>query len=272
MRCIHCGSDIQDTSKFCVRCGKKIPRCPTCGNAVLKRARFCKYDGTRLPEEILSCFPEETPKAAEFVPPVLPVVFEEETAAVPVAEVALEQTGEGFSMSRLIASHFMHGVVDGVQVQLLGQLGQFELAGGRAVLGVNAHFEVLLGGVGHDFAQQLCELRCVLGLFVSGLLPVQADLRITLAVRDTSHRQIHADLGALALEVLAETLNDLFRRALRNADDVLGSPGTLAAHLVKLAARHLAQRALFRGALTFMHITADRANKLLHIFFLPNVF
>ena len=83
MRCIHCGSDIQDTSKFCVRCGKKIPRCPTCGNAVLKRARFCKYDGTRLPEEILSCFPEETPKAAEFVPPVLPVVFEEETAADP---------------------------------------------------------------------------------------------------------------------------------------------------------------------------------------------
>ena len=50
MRCIHCGSDIRDTAKFCVYCGKQVPRCPTCSNVILTRARFCKYDGTRIPE------------------------------------------------------------------------------------------------------------------------------------------------------------------------------------------------------------------------------
>ena len=52
----------------------------------------------------------------------------------------------------------MHSVVDGVEVQLLCQLGQLGLAGGGTVLGFHAHLEVLLGAVGHNFAQQLGEL------------------------------------------------------------------------------------------------------------------
>ena len=36
-------------------------------------------------------------------------------------------------MSGLVAGHFMHGVMDGVQVQRLGALGQVGLAGGGAV-------------------------------------------------------------------------------------------------------------------------------------------
>ena len=39
-------------------------------------------------------------------------------------------------MASLVAGHLMHGVVDGVQPQLLGLLGQLELAGGGAVLSV----------------------------------------------------------------------------------------------------------------------------------------
>ena len=75
-----------------------------------------------------------------------------------LAEVALEQAFESLAMAGLVTSHLMHGVVDGVQVQGLGQLGQFELAGGGAVFGIHAHFQVLLGGSGHHFAQQLGEL------------------------------------------------------------------------------------------------------------------
>ena len=75
-----------------------------------------------------------------------------------LAEVALEQAFKSLAVACLIAGHFVDSVVDGVEVQLLGQLGQLGLAGGRAVFGFDAHFEVLLGGVGHDFAQQLCEL------------------------------------------------------------------------------------------------------------------
>ena len=75
-----------------------------------------------------------------------------------LAEVAIEQSGESLAMASLVAGHFMHGVMDGVEVQLLGELGKLGLAGGGAVFGFNAHFEVLLGGVGHDFAEEFCEL------------------------------------------------------------------------------------------------------------------
>ena len=71
------------------------------------------------------------------------------------AEVALQQTGEAAAVAGLILGHLVDGVVDGVEVELLGQLRELELAGGGAVLGVAAEFEVLLGGVGDDLAQQL---------------------------------------------------------------------------------------------------------------------
>ena len=62
-----------------------------------------------------------------------------------LVEVALEQSGEGLSVARLIPCHFMHSVMDGIEVQLLGQLG---LACGRAVFGFNAYFPILLDGLG----------------------------------------------------------------------------------------------------------------------------
>ena len=73
-------------------------------------------------------------------------------------EIPLEETGEGFSMPGLIASHFVDGVVDGVEIQLLGALSEGGLAGGGAVFGLDPHLQVLLGGVGEDLAQQLREL------------------------------------------------------------------------------------------------------------------
>ena len=166
----------------------------------------------------------------------------------------------------------MHGVVDRVEVMLLGQLRQLKLALGRAVLGLNAHFKVLLGGVGHDLAQQLGELRRMLGLFIRGLLPVEADFRVALAVRDARHRQIHADLAALAREVRAQTVEDLLRAALGYADHMLGRPSALTLLLDKLAGRNAALRALLRRVLAFPNITANRANPLFHTCFLLNIF
>lgn len=81
-----------------------------------------------------------------------------------LAEVALQQALESLAVAGLVAGHLMDGVVDGVQVVLLGQLGQLELAQGGAVLGLDPHLQVLLGGVGHHVAQQLRELGGVLGL------------------------------------------------------------------------------------------------------------
>ena len=67
MKCPICSKEISEQSKFCVSCGKKIPRCPSCGKVIRKKTRFCVYDGTEIPVEILAVFQEvkseETVKA-----------------------------------------------------------------------------------------------------------------------------------------------------------------------------------------------------------------
>ena len=52
-------------------------------------------------------------------------------------EVALQQALERAAVSCFVLGHFMHSVVDGVEVVLLGALGQIELALGRSELAVD---------------------------------------------------------------------------------------------------------------------------------------
>ena len=84
--------------------------------------------------------------------------------------------------------------------------------------------EVLLGGGGDDFTDQLGELCGVLRLFVGGFLPIEPDLGIAFAVSGSRHREVHADLGALAFEVGFQSFHDIGGDALRDADDVLCRP------------------------------------------------
>ena len=76
------------------------------------------------------------------------------------------------------------------------------------------------------------------------------------------HRQIHADLRALALEVGAQAVQNFLGHALRHADHMLGGPAHLTALLDKLLSRNLALGALLRGLFAFPHITANAANPL----------
>ena len=108
----------------------------------------------------------------------------------------------------------------------------------------------------------------MLSFLVSRLLPVQTDFRIALAVRNTRHRQIHADLAAFTREVRTQTVDNLLRSALRYADHMLGSPSHFALLLDELARRNAALRALLRRILAFPNITANRANPLFHHRFL----
>ena len=59
MRCPNCSKELMDDVKYCIGCGKQIPRCPTCGRVIQRRARFCVADGTPIPEEINSLLPDE---------------------------------------------------------------------------------------------------------------------------------------------------------------------------------------------------------------------
>ncbi len=65
MKCQICGQDIPDNSKFCAKCGARIPRCPTCGKVITKRIRFCANDGTPIPEDVLALIPAPLPAAAQ---------------------------------------------------------------------------------------------------------------------------------------------------------------------------------------------------------------
>ena len=52
-----------------------------------------------------------------------------------LSKVALEQAGESLAVAGLVASHLVHGVVDGIEASGLGALSKIGLAGGGAVLG-----------------------------------------------------------------------------------------------------------------------------------------
>ena len=54
-----------------------------------------------------------------------------------LCEVAVQQTLEGLAVAGLVPRHLVHGVVDGVVAEFLGQLGQLHLARGGAVLGLD---------------------------------------------------------------------------------------------------------------------------------------
>ena len=146
-----------------------------------------------------------------------------------LSKVTIQKAFESAAVAGFVASHLVNGVVNGIEALLFGFLSKLEFAHRCAVLGFNAPLEVLFGGIGDDFTQQLGKLSGVLGLFIGGFLPVESDFRIAFAVRNTRHRQIHAYFGAFALEVLAQTLDDFGIDTFGNADNMLGSPRRLPA-------------------------------------------
>ena len=86
MICPICKEITNDDTKFCTKCGRKIPRCPTCGKVVETRARFCVGDGTQLPAEVLELLPEtDAPKAVPTSPKPKAEARKPEPPAVPSA-------------------------------------------------------------------------------------------------------------------------------------------------------------------------------------------
>ena len=76
-------------------------------------------------------------------------------------------------MSSLVSCHLVNGIMDRIKTSGLCSLSEICLTSSSAVLSLNSHLKVLLGGIGDDFAQKLCEFSSVLRFFVSGFFPVQ---------------------------------------------------------------------------------------------------
>lgn len=70
MQCPACQERINPNTKFCAKCGQKIPRCPTCGDVITRRSRYCGKDGTVLPREVLDLLPETPAPQIPKAPPV----------------------------------------------------------------------------------------------------------------------------------------------------------------------------------------------------------
>ena len=133
-----------------------------------------------------------------------------------------------------------------------------------------------------DLAQKLGKLCSVLGLLQAGLLPVQADLGIALAVRNARHAEVHADFAALAVEVGHQLVKDILlvlfgdvRVVLHglavNAELVLGSELELTLDLFEHIALGVAHGALRRSLGAFIDITANLAKPLFHNCYLHKV-
>ena len=193
------------------------------------------------------------------------------------SEVSFEKACECLAVAGFVACHFMNGVVESIEIVLLAELCEFELAEGCAVFGFYTHFKVLLCAVGHDFAEELSELCCVLCFFKAGLFPVHADFGITFTVCNTCHSEVHSYFAALTCEVCLQAFNDLCFDVFRNirtkllayTNNMLSSPGELTLGFGKLAAGNLALGAELRGLITFMHITANRADPFFSFLYPP---
>ena len=78
------------------------------------------------------------------------------------AEVTSQQAIEYTTMASFVFAHFMNRIMDGIVAQLFSQGSDFFLASASALYFLcSSHFQVLLGAVGNDFAQQFSELGSV---------------------------------------------------------------------------------------------------------------
>ena len=135
--------------------------------------------------------------------------------------------------------------MDCIQVQLLCSLCKINLSSRCAVLCCNANLKVVLRRRRYYLTEKLCKLCSMLCLFISSLLIVKANLRISLTECCAGHCQIHSNLRALALKVCAKVCLDVFRNILCYADDVLCCPAkSLFLNRNKLGLRSLAGRTL----------------------------
>ena len=137
--------------------------------------------------------------------------------------------------------------------------------------GLRANFEGECSEVGMYLAMSRVAHRE--GYPEIGLYWEKADLRITLAVGDAGHAEIHADLGALAAEVGLELVEDELLVLLGDAVELradaelmLGRELHRALDDLELLAGDAADRALeaFGQLIAFINITADGADILLH--------
>ena len=172
-------------------------------------------------------------------------------------------------MTSFVFCHFMNGVMDSVEVELFSKGCDFFLACASALFSSSTHFEVGLGVVRNDFAEEFSEFSSVFSFFESDAFVGFSDFRIALAVSDTAHSEVHADFGAFACEVEVEAFEDAFVDAFSDAYAMFVSVFfDTSDEFREFFFRSAALRTLFRSFRTFINKTSDTAYKFFHPSFL----
>ena len=72
---------------------------------------------------------------------------------IALAEISLEETLERFAVAGFVASHLMNRIVDGVEAEFLGYLGEFGLAFVRTSPSISAKREAWSASSNAAFSQ-----------------------------------------------------------------------------------------------------------------------
>ena len=165
----------------------------------------------------------------------------------------------------------MNGVMDSVKAEFFSAFCKVGFACGCAVFSFYAHFKVLFGAVGNNFAEQFSKFSSMFCFFKSSFFPVQADFRITFTESNAAHSKVHAYFAAFAVEVSAQVFFNIFGNVFSYANKMFSSPGHFAFHFYKFGSRSFALRAVFRSSFTFINIATNLANPFFHYSFLHKV-
>ena len=166
-------------------------------------------------------------------------------------------------MAGFVFCHLVNGVVDGVVAQFLCAGGEVQFALAGTGLCVSPLLEVCLG-VPDNLSKKLCELGGVLCL-LKGIAPEGGgDSRVALAVCLPAHCQVHTNLRALSVEVVAESLHyfSVFYNAVLEV--VLTGEAFLTFNdLFEFFLFSAALRAELRRVLSFIYIAANHTSEFL---------
>ena len=183
-----------------------------------------------------------------------------------LSEITFQQTSKACTMASLVLSHFVYGIVDGIESSGLGILGNAELIFASTSLSSSTLLEVSLG-VPYTLTKQFCKTTGMVSLLKGITLEGFCYLGITLAISLTGHGQIHTDFTTLTVKMIAEILNHFFADtlglAITNAMNSSISGLAIIFQLRELRCRSLTDRTLLGCLSAFVDISTNGANKLL---------
>ena len=179
-------------------------------------------------------------------------------------EIAVVETFEAATVASFVACHFMNGVVDGIEVEFLGALGDAGFVFAGTGFSVHALFEVGLG-VPNAVAEEFGKLGSVFSLFPSITLESFGYFGIAFAVGLAAHGEVHTHFGAFAVEMSVEILYHFFVAAFGYADFVLSHERETAffRKFFELGSRNATHRAFFGSVFAFVNVTTNGANEFL---------